>query len=357
MEERLELLATVRHGVATATLNRPEALNALTATMLDALAAALEAWARDDAVKVVVLRGAGGKAFCAGGDVRALHEGHRAGRKDLLDFFIVEYALDYRLHTFPKPVVAVLDGIVMGGGMGLSQGATLRIATDKTKMAMPETTIGLFPDVGGSWFLPRAPGHVGMYLGLIGPTLRAADAIYANLADAYFAPPALEHLDAELEAAAGAPDPRAAVKALGTRFGSKPPAGELESRRAAIEEHFSRGGVNAIAASLAADDDEWARKTGELLARRSPTALAVTHEQLVRGKSLSLGEVFRMELGMVAAALEHGDFMEGVRALLVDKDNAPRWNPPTLAGLQPATVAKFFAPRWTDSSHPLKDLP
>jgi len=183
MEERLEaaggeLLAAVANGVATVTLNRPAAHNALTLGMILGLAAWMEAWAGDERVKLVVFRGAGGKAFCAGGDVRALYEGWKAGHRDQLEFFTPEYALNYRIHTYPKPIVAVMDGIIMGGGMGLAQGAALRIATDKTRMGMPETAIGLFPDVGGTWFLSKCPGKIGTYLGLVGPTIRAADALY-----------------------------------------------------------------------------------------------------------------------------------------------------------------------------------
>jgi enoyl-CoA hydratase/carnithine racemase len=187
MEERLtaaggDLAAEVRAGVATVTLNRPSALNAVTLDMVRGLAQWLDGWEDDDEVHTIVLRGAGEKAFCAGGDLRALYDFVKGGN-DALDFFVDEYALDYRIHTYPKPIVAVIDGIVMGGGMGLAQGASLRIAGDRTKLAMPETAIGLFPDVGGSFFLSRTPGKLGTYLGLVGPTLRAADAIYCGLAD------------------------------------------------------------------------------------------------------------------------------------------------------------------------------
>lgn len=366
MEERLEaaggeLLAAVANGVATVTLNRPAAHNALTLGMIRGLAAWMEAWAADPSVKLVVFRGAGGKAFCAGGDVRALYEGWNAGQRDQLEFFTPEYALNYRIHTYPKPIVAVMDGIIMGGGMGLAQGAALRIATDKTRMGMPETAIGLFPDVGGTWFLSKCPGKVGTYLGLVGPTIRAADALYARLADAYLAPDALASLDAEFAAAAAATDPRAAVAGLAQRLASAPPgAVTLEPIRQAIDVHFGHvelGRVkDSLQGALEPDPAAWTAKAQEALAKHSPTMLAVTLEQLVRGPSLSLAEVFRMELGMVATALEQGDFMEGVRALLVSKDNNPRWNPPTISDIDPAVVARFFAPRWTADQHPLRKL-
>ena len=324
-----ELLVEHRGTVATITLNRPARLNALSFGMLEGLRARLDAWERDDRVRTVVLRGAGGKAFCAGGDLRNFHEGMRTGDDLQRRYFAVEYALDYRIHTYPKPIVAVMDGIVMGGGMGLAQGASLRIVTDRTRMAMPETAIGLFPDVGGSWFLSRVPGEVGTYLGLVGPTIGAADAIYCGLADV--------HVGASL------PEP------------------ELEALRPAIDRHFAHDSVAAILGSLESEERpecrEWAGRTLQALHKRSPTMLVVTLEQLRRGAKLSLAECFRMELNLVHGALEHGDFLEGVRAVIVEKDNRPRWRPERLGEVDPAVVRKFFAPRWSAAQHPLASIP
>jgi enoyl-CoA hydratase/carnithine racemase len=327
MEERLsaaggELAAGIRAGVATVTLERPSALNALSLDMLIALRDWLDAWEHSANVHTVVLRGAGDKAFCAGGDVRALYEGFLKSTPGLLRFFEIEYALDFRIHTYPKPIVAVVDGIVMGGGMGISQGANLRIVGDRTRMAMPETAIGLFPDVGGSYFLSRAPGKVGFYLGLVGPTLRAADAIYCGLADTYIGE-------------------------------GKLPASELEALHPAIDEHFAHDSVEAVVASLERERRpefrEWSVRTREALAKRSPTMLAVTLEQLKRGATMSLADCFRMELNMIHACFGQGDFIEGIRALIVEKDNRPKWQP--LSSVEP-----FFAPRWTRDSHPLASL-
>jgi len=348
MEERLsaaggELAAELRAGVATVTLNRPAALNALSLDMLRGLSGWLAAWASDDAVRMIVLKGAGEKAFCAGGDIRALYDSFKAAGDGpwssplpgsgsvpgFLQFFEVEYALDHRIHTYPKPIVALIDGIVMGGGMGISQGATLRIAGDRTRMAMPETTIGLFPDVGGSYFLSRLPGRLGPYLGLVGPTLGAADALHCGLADRY--------------------------------VGAAPPApGELEALRPAIDRHFAHASVEEIVASLEAErapeHGDWARRTLEALAKRSPTMLKVTLEQLRRGATLGLADCFRMELNLIHGCFEQGDFVEGIRALIVDKDNQPRWNPPTLAAVKTASVERFFEPRWPPGKHPLNHL-
>ena len=365
MEERLSaaggaLAAELRHGVARVTLSRPEALNALTLEMLVGLGEWLEAWRGDERVRVVVLRGAGDRAFCAGGDVRALREAVLGGG-DPGRFFEHEYRLDHRIHTYPKPVVAVMDGIAMGGGMGLAQGAALRIVGDRTRLAMPETAIGLFPDVGGSWFLPRLPGRLGMYLGLTGVAIGAADAIYAGLACAYLAPSALDGLDAMLERAAAAPDPASAVRHLLPEADpGMLPGGELAAMRPAIDRHFGAPSVPAMVASLEREDApglrEWARRTLARLAASSPTMLEVTHEQLRRGSRLPLADCFRMELGLVHGCFEQGDFLEGVRAALVDKDRNPRWNPPTLAEVRPEAVAAFFRERWSPAAHPLADL-
>ncbi len=333
MEERLvaaggELVAHRRGTVATVTLNRPKALNALSFGMLRGLAEWLDAWERDEDVRTIVLRGAGDKAFCAGGDVRAIAAELRAGQS-VHEFFEVEYALDYRIHTYPKTIVALMDGIVMGGGMGLAQGAALRLVGSRTRMAMPETAIGLFPDVGGSYFLSRVPGKLGIYLGLVGPTLGAADAIYCGLADT--------HVGAE-----PLPDP------------------PLAALRPAIDRHFAHASVPAILAALEGEKDPrfaaWARRTREILARHSPTMLAVTLEQLKRGAHLSLAECLRMELNLVHGSLEHGDFLEGVRALLLEKDLAPRWRPHRLAEVAPDTLDRFFTPRWSAARHPLAFL-
>ena len=321
MEERLtaaagELLAHVRDGVATVTLNRPQALNALSFAMLQGLSEWLEAWRDDERVRTIALRGAGGKAFCAGGDVREVLASHRAGGKPGEHFFPFEYDLDLRIHRYPKPIVALLDGIVMGGGMGISQGAGLRIVGDRTRMAMPETGIGLFPDVGGSYFLSRCPGSIGMYLALTGITINAADALYAGLADCYAGDSA------------------------------EAPPGELQRLRPAIDRHFAHATVEAILDSLdreaGPDTLEWARATAALLRQRSPTMLKVTHEQITRGASLELAACFRMELAIVRRCLEHGDFAEGIRAMLVHKDRKPRWKPASLAEVTPALVASFF---------------
>ena len=234
----------------------------------------------------------------------------------------------YDILTFSKLVVALMDVIDMGGGMGIAQGAKVRIVGSRTKMAMPETAIGLFPDVGGSYFLSRVPGKVGIYLGLIGPTINAADAIYCGLADVDVSP--------------------------------APGVATLEPLRLAIDRHFAHDSVEAIVASLETENQaqlrDWARATLDALAKRSPTLLAVTLEQLRRGKSMSPADCFRMELGLIHACFEQGDIVEGIRALIVEKDNQPRWRPPRLRDVTRASVDAFFAERWSRSKHPLASL-
>ncbi|HXZ47821.1 MAG TPA: enoyl-CoA hydratase/isomerase family protein [Usitatibacter sp.] len=338
MEERLteapeaasgELQVEVRGSVATVALNRPAVLNALSFGMLRGLARRLDDWEGDGRVRTIVLRGAGGKAFCAGGDVRALREGFLSGEGTAGEFYAFEYALDYRIHTYPKPVVAVMDGIVMGGGMGIAQGASLRIVGDRTRMAMPETAIGLFPDVGGSYFLSRVPGKVGIYLGLVGATIGAADALYCGLADLH----------------------------VGGILGEP----ELAALRPAIDRHFAHDSIGAIMGSLESEERPelraWAGRTLEALRRNSPTMLAVTLEMLRRGASLTLAECLRMELNLVHGCFEQGDFLEGIRALIVEKDDRPRWRPERLAEVTAESVERFFAPRWAPSQHPLAFMP
>ena len=334
-EPRRELLRDVSESVATVTLNRPEALNALSFEMLTGLAALLDEWQAHERVRTIVLRGAGDRAFCAGGDVRTLYRQLVSGEGGLEEYFVAEYILDYRIHTYPKPIVAVMDGIVMGGGMGISQGAALRTVGPRTRMAMPETALGLFPDVGGTYFLSRAPGCIGLYLGLSGATIDAADAVYARLADdfipGYVAPK--DNL---------APPP------------------QLEILRPAIDRHFGAGSVRAIVESLEQEKDvlyrPWAAQTAATLRRRSPTMLEVTFEQLRRGAVMTLAECLRMELNLMHACFEHSDMREGIRAVLVEKDNAPRWRPAALEDVTPAMIERFFAPRWRPRAHPLAHL-
>ena len=353
-----ELAVEIRNHVAHLTLNRPKALNALTHAMIKGLAELFTRWAKDKNVHAIVLSGAGGKAFCAGGDIRALHESARTNGSMHHDFFIDEYRLDYQLHRYVKPVVCLLDGIVMGGGMGISQGSGLRIVGPKTRMAMPETGIGLFPDVGGSYFLSRSP--VGLYLGLTGKMINATDAIYARLADRYMTTEAIAQFCAALDTKTWSNNPAGDVAALVEAHACTPKeATSLEPLQAAIDRHFvPQKSVADMLASLATENQfpDWANDSIATLKKRSPTLLEVTRRQLNRGGKQTLAENFRMELGIVYHCFEHGDLMEGIRAVILDKDNSPQWNPATLDGVRESAVAAFFASRWNGQPHPLANL-
>ncbi|MFM2058778.1 MAG: hypothetical protein RLY71_3163 [Pseudomonadota bacterium] len=358
-----QVLADVRGRLGIITLNRPGALNALSLPMVRDLTTLLLHWAGDAAVLAVVLQGAGreGKppAFCAGGDIRFFHQAALAGDPRLEDFFTEEYALDHLIHAYAKPVIALLDGVTMGGGMGLGQGARLRIVTEHSKLAMPETNIGLFPDVGGGWFLARCPGHVGEYLALTGEVLGAADAIAFGLADAEQPSATLAAL---VERLADAPfdTPEALLEAA--RLGGLP-SGDTRVAQwcEAIDQHFSRPDLGQIVASLAADEGDFARRTLATLRKRSPLMLAVTLEQIRRARNLTLADDLRMERDLVRHAFHlhpgtAGETIEGIRALVIDKDHRPRWNPSRIEDVTPEMVTPFFQSPWPVHVHPLREL-
>jgi enoyl-CoA hydratase/carnithine racemase len=351
---------SVSNGTGFITLDRPKALNSLSLEMVRALMLALLEWRDDSDVAAVVIRSSSEKAFCAGGDIRFLHEAGSAtpqrGSALLEDFFTEEYSLNHLIHFYPKPYIALMDGVVMGGGMGISQAgpdSRARIVTERTRMAMPEVNIGLFPDVGGSYFLSREPGAIGYYLGLTGATINAADALYAGLADFYMPADDKEVLDAILESTRGE-ELRDAIAAFAPS--SAPAAGTLENDRAAIDRHFGAGSVPAIIASLKTDDGAFAQKTLRLMATRSPLMMCVTHEMVTRGAALGVADCLRMERTLVRNSFENGEVIEGIRALVIDKDNAPRWQPPALEAVSEEMVDRLFQPVWPGHAHPLRQL-
>ena len=357
----MDILSDIRNHIAFITLNRPAALNALSHGMVRELQPLLEAYAASPDVHAVLIKGAGEKAFCAGGDIRAMHESATTGKTEHEDFFRDEYVLDHYLHRYPKPYVALMDGICMGGGMGIAQAAKLRIVTDRTRIAMPEVGIGLFPDVGGSYFLSRLPGALGNYLALTGSQIRAADALYAQLADVYLARAAVEQLDSVLGNLNWSRDHSAdlygAVRALAS---IDHPEASLTILRAAIDLHFSHATVAAIMKSLRSEQrpeyTEWAQQTVKTMEGRSPTMMMATLRQLQLGKIKTLADCFRMELVMTKQCFVQGDIIEGIRALIIDKDNKPQWKPARLEDVTAASVDAFFQSPWTTASHPLSVL-
>ena len=352
----------IRNRTGHIVLDRPKALNSLSLEMVRALSAALLAWRDDPQVVAVVIRSSSDKALCAGGDIRFFYDAGLAtpqgGSALLEDFFTEEYALNHLIHFYPKPYIAVMDGVVMGGGMGVAQagpGNQLRIVTGRTRMAMPEVNIGLFPDVGGSYFLSRLAGRLGLYLGLTGLTIGAADALYTGLADVYLPETQMPALLALLDETPGEGLP-VAIKALAAPFQSHAGTATLATARVALDRHFSAGSVAAILSSLAQDDSAFAAKALAAMRQRSPLMMSVTLELLQRGAHLGVADCLRMERTVVRHNFEHGEVLEGVRALVVDKDNAPRWNPASLDEVDTAMVARFFAPVWPAQAHPLRYL-
>ena len=343
----MEVLSEMRNHIAFITLNRPAALNALTLGMIMQLRAMLGNYASDPEVHAVLVRGAGDRAFCAGGDIRALYESFKGSGTLHREFFAAEYPLDYLLYAYPKPYVVLLDGITMGGGMGIAQGSNLRIVGDRTRIAMPEVAIGFFPDVGGSYFLSRLPGALGIYLALTGAQIQGIDALYCRLADVYLPAQAITSLTEDLAGLTWSNDHASDIRRFvhaRAAVGLAAPA--LSVLRPAIDGHFTRPTVLAIVSSLEAETRaeyiDWAQQTATLMRSRSPTMLCTTLTQLTRGKDMTLAACFRMELSMTQHCFDQGDFMEGVRALIIDKDNAPTWQPSRIEDVTDAMVDAFF---------------
>ena len=360
-----EILTEVRGRIGLITLNRPRALNALSLPMVRALAAALLAWRDDPQVQAVAIRGMGKEgpygAFCAGGDIRFFHQAVLRGDAELEDFFTEEYALNHLIHHYPKPYIAFMDGVVMGGGMGISQGASLRIVTPRSKMAMPETNIGLFPDVGGGWFLARCPQRGGEWLALTSEVIGAGDALALQLADACFDH---DRLVQACDALAALPQVDAsALQAWQQAYVVSAPEATLPLQT--LARCFDQPDVLHIVQALEAEPGEWAANTVKALRTHSPLMLQVTLEQIRRGATMSLADELRMERDMVRHSfnarhldrfMQATDTMEGIRALVIDKTRDPRWNPPRLEDLSTEMVAGFFVSPWPAHAHPLAAL-
>lgn len=355
------------HQFGRATLNAPAVLNALSLVMIDLLDPQLAAWAEDPQIAGVVLDATGDRAFCAGGDVvRVCRAIQAAGPGEVpaeaTDFFEREYRLDYRIYTFPKPILCWGHGIVMGGGIGLMAGASHRVATPRTRLAMPEIGIGLFPDVGGSWLLPRLPGRSGLFLALTGAPLNAADARFAGLADFVLPHERLSGVLDSLSAGRWQGDQEtdgAQLSQLLAGFSTHdlPPSNLLAhlDRIDAVIGHDRLEDVAPRLAMLADDADPWLAQAGAAFAKGSPTSAALSFELQRRARHLSLADVFRLEYQAAVGCSVHHDFAEGVRALLIDKDKNPRWQPATLGEVTRDLIDAHLAPRF-DGPHPLSDL-
>ncbi|MFF5933863.1 enoyl-CoA hydratase/isomerase family protein [Streptomyces sp. NPDC012508] len=318
------------------TLNRPRAINALTHPMVLRIQEALTAWEHDPAVETVVIQGAGERGLCAGGDIRAIYDDARTGGTATLGFWRDEYRLNAHIARYPKPYVAFMDGIVMGGGVGVSAHGSVRVVTERSRVAMPETGIGFAPDVGGTHLLGRAPGELGTHLALTGAQADAADALLTGLADHFVPSEDLPRLAAELT--------RAPAHEVLPRFARPAPPGRLAAARDWIDACYAAGTVEEIVDRLLDHGAPEAKETATLLLTKSPTALKVTLAAVRRARSLgSLEAVLDMEFGLSSAALSSADLVEGIRAQVVDKDRDPRWTPATLAEVPEADVARYFA--------------
>lgn len=317
-------------------LNRPAALNALTLEMCVALDGQLQEWAAAPQVQAVVIEGAGERAFCAGGDIRKLYDEGKAAGDYPARFYANEYRCNARIKHFPKPYIALIDGIVMGGGVGVSVHGSHRIVTENTLFAMPETGIGLFPDVGGTYFLPRCPGEIGMYLALTGERLKAADCLYAGIGTAFVPAARL----GELKAALADGDTGGVIARCSTATEAAP----LAQHRGAIDRAFAQPSVEAILAALEAGADPWAQATAKNLRTKSPTSLKITYRQIREGKTRDFDACMQIEWRMVNRVIAGHDFYEGTRAQVIDKDRNPRWQPPSLERVDASAVDGYFAP-------------
>ena len=357
-----DLIAQIEGRIGCITLNRPKALNALTLDMVRAMTQALLAWRDDPQVLAVAVRGMGKEgpfgAFCAGGDIRFFHQAAHAGDASLGDFFTEEYRLNHLVHTYNKPYIAFMDGVVMGGGMGISQGASVRVVTERTKMAMPETLIGLFPDVGGGYFLSRCPGRLGEYLGLTGYMLSGVQAVAAKLADIALTSGMLEPIWQTL---INSPFENAESVERWVLAQAGAMAPEKLTPQPQIDDIFGLPSVPQMLAQLASASDPWSQATAQTLRQRSPLMLQVVLAQIRRARTLSLAEDLRMERDMVhhcfhLRAVADSDTVEGIRALAVDKDHSPQWKPAMAEEVDEAEVARFFVSPWAPDQHPLRDL-
>ena len=343
-----DILFERRGAAGVVTLNRPHALNAVTHDMVRDLRTALDRWADDPAVTRVIVTAAGGRAFSAGGDIRALTELGRVGKHDeALQFWRDEYPLNAYIKSYRKPYVALIDGIVMGGGVGISIHGSHRVAGDRFQFAMPEVGIGFFPDVGATWFLPRLPGEIGAYCALTGERFVTADACALGIAS-HRVPSA--RFPALIDALYGS----AAVDAVPGAFAEPAGEGPVMSRRDAIDRVFAEDQVEDILAKLDAEaltgrgDADWSRVTAATIRSKSPLSLKIALAQVRRGEHWNFETCMQAEFRIVSRIIHGHDFYEGVRAVITDKDNAPRWNPASLAGVPPAEVERHFAPLGRD---------
>lgn len=334
-----DVLIVVEGKVGRIRLNRPKAIHALNTGMCAAILDALAAWRDDTAVEAVMIDHGEGRGFCAGGDIRMIAESGASDGSAAREFFRIEYRMNHALFTYAKPIVAFMDGITMGGGVGISQPAKYRVATENTKLAMPETGIGLFPDVGGGWYLSRLPGRTGQYLALTGHRLDGAECLALGLASHYLHSDALDAAKARIIA-----DPQAIGMAL-SDLSSPASEARILAHRGAIDRLFASDRLEEILAALAADGGEWAMQALATLGTKSPQTMKVSLKLLLDGKVMpTFEDEMRQEFAVANHVVQRHDFVEGVRAVIVDKDNAPKWSPATAEEVSDHLIDQIFAP-------------
>lgn len=359
------LSSTGGNKIVIATLSAEKSLNSLSLAMVDLLRAQLAQWENDGSIVCVVLRGEGAKAFCAGGDVVQLYQSACAQDGKAATFFEREYRLDYQIHVYKKPLIVWGNGIVMGGGLGLMSGASHRIVTESSRIAMPEVTIGLYPDVGGTWFLNRIPGKIGLFLALTGASINAADALFIGLADRFIAHEKYAAVIAALAAMAWQDDAQKhfdqvsqALRVFEQQSQAQLPASPVREHYDLIQQLCDGDTIDDIVANILnwRGDDQWLQKAARTLAHGCPTTIHLIDQQLKRGKYLSLREAFQLELILSINCMRYVNFREGVRALLIEKDSAPKFEPAKLSDVTPEFIEAHFAAPWDTSVNPLADL-
>ena len=337
--KKQDVIVSSDGGCGHVRLNRPKAFNALTLDMCRTIVAALQSWEFDPAIAVIMIDHGEGRGFCAGGDLRALHEDIRTSDAGVLDFFRIEYRMNHLLFTLAKPAVCFMDGIVMGGGAGLAMPCQFRVATEATVFAMPETGIGLFPDVGAGWFLSRLPGRIGQWLALTGTRLSGADCLSLGLATHYVPRAELPDLKAWI-----AKEPEAHEKILGNATVA-PPSAQIEKRQADIDRFFASDRIEDIIAALKAEQSPWASEQLSEVLKKSPRSCKVALRHLAEGSRLvAFSDIMRMEYRLSARLIHKPDFLEGVRAFIIDKDNRPRWKPKRIEDVGDDEIDTIFAP-------------
>ncbi|GAB3291792.1 enoyl-CoA hydratase/isomerase family protein [Pseudidiomarina andamanensis] len=364
-----ELEASNGKRIGIITLNSEKSLNALSLPMIQLLQPQLQQWANDDAIACVFMQGAGEKAFCAGGDIVAMYKAMQAKPgvlvDEVADFFSQEYRLDYAIHTFPKPLVLWGHGIVMGGGMGLMNGASHRIVTERSLLAMPEVTIGLYPDVGATHFLNQMPEGCGLFLGLTGAHMNATDALYLKLADHFVASTSKDDVLAGLKdvkwgdtAALNHQKVTDVLNGIGMRDSNQRPAGQVEAHQQLIKKLTQGADIEAVVNAIVNDttDDKWLARARQTLAAGCPMTAHIVWNQLQHGADLSLADCFRLELTLSVQCAMRGDFAEGIRALLIDKDKQPKWQHGSVGEVSAEEVDGFFTSPWAAADHPLATL-